>query len=152
MRLRWQNVKGDHFDMLPFISILMCTLGCLLLVTMSMAMLNVGPAVGEGWQLEETSAAGTKKKPVLIEWDGKTTIIHLRDRLLTTPGDKIPFSILKDFETKRDSEYVLIAVRPTGFDSFNNFADQFRKLGISVGYEPISQSRRVRLIEGDSRK
>ena len=138
--------------MLPFISILMCTLGCLLLVTMSMAMINIGPAVGEGWRLEETSSAGTRKKPVLVEWDGKTAVIHRDDRAAAVPGDTIPFSILKDFENKRDSEYVLIAVRPTGFENFNQFTEQFRKLNISVGYEPIAQSRRVRLIEGGSSK
>ena len=39
--------SADHFDMLPFIAILMCTLGTLLLVTLSMAAVNLGPGAGE---------------------------------------------------------------------------------------------------------
>jgi hypothetical protein len=87
------NECGDHFDLLPFIAILMCVLGCLLLVTLSMAAVCVGVGAGEGWtpvanpQTPITRpGAGREgipgsdpvanKIPILIEWDGTTAIIH----------------------------------------------------------------------------
>jgi hypothetical protein len=91
-----RDLEGrDHFDLLPYIAILMCMLGCLLLVTMSMAALNMGPGAGEGWTPGEGTnppprQAGdglvtawetqhTNKTPILVEWDGVTMLIH-RDR------------------------------------------------------------------------
>ena len=56
----------------------MCVLGCLLLVTMSMAAISVGVDVakrGEGWTVVGP-AAGYQKTPILIEWDGSTAVIH----------------------------------------------------------------------------
>ena len=41
------SAEQDHFDPLPFIAIMMCLPGTLLLVTMSMAAIDVG--AGEGW-------------------------------------------------------------------------------------------------------
>ena len=39
--------QEDHFDLLPFIAILMCVLGTELLVTMSMAALSLGVGARE---------------------------------------------------------------------------------------------------------
>ena len=42
-----QLAEQDHFDLLPFIAIMMCLPGTLLLVTMSMAAINIGAGAGE---------------------------------------------------------------------------------------------------------
>jgi hypothetical protein len=84
---------SDHFDLLPLIGILMCVLGCLLLVTLSMAAISLGVGAGEAW----TPASGARmqaeglttdpggiaapktaagKTAILIEWDGTTAVIH----------------------------------------------------------------------------
>ncbi len=47
--MQQSDMDSDHFDLLPFISILMCVLGCLLLVTISMASLTMGLDAGEAW-------------------------------------------------------------------------------------------------------
>lgn len=64
----------DHFDLLPFIAILMCTLGCLLFVTLSVAALSIGPERGEGWIVARATA--NDKTPVLVEWDGTVAVLH----------------------------------------------------------------------------
>jgi hypothetical protein len=94
--MKRDNEGRDHFDLLPYIAILMSMLGCLLLVTMSVAALNMGPGAGEGWTpTEDDGAKGKKagsdglvpavgeekkaKTPVLVEWDGVTATIHRAD-------------------------------------------------------------------------
>lgn len=73
-----EDFSRDHFDLLPFINILMCTLGCLLLVTLSIAALSLGPSAGEGWiASQRDSTPATRKQPVLIEWDGTAVSAHL---------------------------------------------------------------------------
>lgn len=146
MKNRCPQAKGDHFDLLPFISILMCTLGCLLLVTMSMATLNVGPSVGEGWAVIHKTGLLPAKVPILIEWDGKTATVHRDNQRIEFRGGIGLSPILDELQIKRNTHYVLFAVRPSGFENLNNIAQQFRERGISIGYEPVAQTRRVRLI------
>ncbi len=65
----------DHFDLLPFIAIMMCLLGCLLLVTISMASINVGVGAGEVW-VPAGGEKGPGKTPILLEWDGSHVCLH----------------------------------------------------------------------------
>lgn len=164
----------DHFDLLPYISILMCVLGTLLLVTLGFAALSIGPGVGEGWIV--TPAPGVRAKtPLLVEWDGEFATFHgeggparaawleetppgagsergrdasLRTRTRTAEMLRL-ISIL---ESRRSTDYALFAVRPSGFDSFRAFVHDFRKKGIDVGYEPIGQSRSVKLLRVEGTK
>src|ERR1044072_1549402 len=80
-----QMVTGDyseHFDMLPFIGLLVCILGVLLFVTLSVAAIALGPNVTEGWL--PIDAQVRNKIPVLVEWDGKTAVIHAENQMKLT--------------------------------------------------------------------
>jgi len=162
----------------------MCVLGCLLLVTMSMAAISVGVDAGkrgEGWTVVGR-ADGHKKTPILIEWDGSAAVIHHNGKKVTvkwskpsgflvrgsilggskrSDGDDEPLWIsagdtpasdkefhkqLKELEGLRATHYALFAVRPSGFKTFQRFADEFRGRKIDVGFEPIRQDRPVRLL------
>ena len=147
----------EHFDMLPFIGLLMCILGVLLFVTLSIAALAIGPNVKEGWLPLESE--NRKKTPVLVEWDGARASIH-RDKQVQsievfsgaefslTPEFK---SFLNEATATRNTHYVLFAVRPSGFRNFQFVADQFREKRVDIGYEPIPQDKSVRLLKGSSR-
>lgn len=65
--------NNEHFDMLPFIGLLMCVLGVLLFVTLSVAALALGPNVKEGWLPPD--AQDRNKVPILLEWDGTSAVI-----------------------------------------------------------------------------
>ncbi|MGH9769906.1 MAG: hypothetical protein ACREAB_20980 [Blastocatellia bacterium] len=159
----------DHFDLLPFIAILMCVLGCLLLVTLSVAALSLGAGAGEGW-IPVPDRERAVKTPVLIEWDGKVATIHRQGRKIQAKWEMSELSririggewytlsgldekldpelkkLLDELESRRATHYALFAVRPSGFDNFERFANQFRSRQIDVGYEPIKQQKPVRLL------
>lgn len=165
--MRIASTSEDRFDLLPFIAIMLCLLGCLLFVTMSTAALSLGPAAGEGW-LTSATAGGATKQPVLLEWDGVRVTPHVdglhpvhwsADRGLRIVDGRVvlPEAIPDPDKAERDrllgyfgerlaTHYALFAVRPSGFESFQRMADTFRRLQIEVGYEPIAQSRTVRLL------
>lgn len=154
--------ESDHFDILPFIAFLLIVLATLLFITMSIAALNVGAGAAEGW----IPAASDKlsKNPVLIEWDGEAVIVQRPtgpERIVL--GKDVPHWWNSDWDTdmtfrnlqmraflaemvaKKEIDYVLFAVRPSGFPSFQALAMGFRKHGVSVGYDPIEQGKLVRL-------
>lgn len=146
------NSQAEHFDMLPFIGLLMCVLGVLLFVTLSVAALAMGPNVKEGWlPLDDVN---TRKTPILVEWDGMKAVIHRENEtasVLVYSTNKSTITpeftaFVTEMERKRKSDYVLFAVRPSGFRNFQMLADEFRNKRIDIGYEPITQDRAVRLI------
>jgi hypothetical protein len=169
--MRRRHVATDHFDLLPFITILMCTLGSLLYVTLTIVALNLGPGAGDGW-IVSSDPSRPAKIPVLVEWNGKTGIVHYNRQRLMVPWDRpavvrLPDgswyrnpararspqldSVLTALSAQRGTHYALFAVRPLGFSNFDGFADEFRSAGIDVGYEPIEQRRPVRLLGGSQR-
>lgn len=174
MAYRREYFTGDHFDLLPFIAILMCVLGCLLLVTMSMAALSIGPGAGEGWiPVRSGGSSQASKIPILIEWDGDIAVFHLKGKregvkwtglqrirlsdgtwisLQTEQGNNNDeFNKLMDVITdQKATHYALIAVRPSGFKSFRFFSYEFRNRDITIGYEPIPQERLVRLLKSET--
>jgi biopolymer transport protein ExbD len=154
-RFRKEQSK-DHFDLLPFIAILMCVLGSLLLVTISIAALSIGPGVGEGWVPTRDPNKQTKI-PVLIEWDGKTATIHqdgkkVQAQWVAANTDKTLWNFIDELAAKSGTHYALFAVRPSGFDNFQTFADLFRNRKIDVGYEPIKQEKPVKLLKEREQK
>jgi len=138
--------------MLPFIGLLMCVLGVLLFVTLSVAALAMGPNVKEGWLPLDDAIRG--KTPILVEWDGTNAVIHRGNQkasvllYLTSNSSITPeFSaFVTEMERKRKTDYVLFAVRPSGFGNFQILADEFRNKRVDIGYEPITQDRAVRLM------
>jgi biopolymer transport protein ExbD len=145
--------QEDHFDLLPFIAILLCVLGTELLVTMSMATISLGVGAEEGWVTTKDPAKKTKN-PILIEWDGSVATVQRK-----TGDEKIPIAVeqdtpspefarlLDEMEAKRETDNVVFAVRPSGFQNYFRLADKFRKRDISIGDEPVEQGKRVRLKE-----
>jgi len=159
---RHSQLGQEHFDLLPFINILMCTLGCLLLIALSMASLSLGSA-GEEWL---PNRANTGPKPVLLIWDGNAITAQIGRDLFCVPwppgsAATVPdcppearpqaFAGLMDYlRTHRGTYYALIALRPSGFLTFDSLKAALTKENISVGYEPIAQSKQVRLSAEDA--
>jgi len=161
MRRASLPMDEDRFDLLPYISILMCLLGTLLLMTMSMAALYLKDP-GAVWETGARTAEHAQL-PVLVEWDGNTVVVHRRKSILRIAlgrdlrqwwGRDGSFAnpqmaaFVQAMASRRDSEYALFAVRPSGFDSFQTLAREFRSQKIAVGYEPIEQNKPVRLRGG----
>lgn len=146
------GTSNEHFDMLPFIGLLMCVLGVLLFVTLSVAALALGPNAKEGWL--PLDGQDRKKIPILVELDGKSAVIHAENRsklieqFLDAKDKSTPelSRFLTEMVSRRDTHYVLFAVRPSGFANFQLMADQFRNKQVDVGYEPIAQDKTVRLL------
>jgi hypothetical protein len=160
----------DHFDLLPFIAILMCTLGTLLLVTLCMAAINMGPGAGEAW-IPTPDPNRVNKIPVLFQWDGEVLTAQWDTNTLRyeipimayweAPGgsseekglgervkegmSQLRSGVMADLERHSDTHYALFAVRPSGFTSFLSLRSEFDEEKIPVGYEPIPQSKSVRL-------
>ena len=153
----------DHFDLLPYIAILMCTLGTLLLMTLSMTAINLGPAAGIGI-VPTTETNRPSKLPMLIEWDGENVHVHHDQTIESIKVDdepKLGFQdghiaviyddklnpIMDNLVKLTNTDYALFVVRPSGFSNFMSLRGRFDQRDIPLGYEPFEQGRPVRLLE-----
>ena len=154
-----QQKSLDHFDLLPFIALMMIVLATLLFITMSMASINIGAGAAEGW-IPAKNTDDYTKIPILVEWDGQNITVQNpsgHKRILVGKALRYWWNSDWDFRNpemrefleemidKKESYYVLFAVRPSGFENFQTLASEFRDKGVDVGYEPIEQSKNVRL-------
>lgn len=148
-----------HFDLLPFIALMMIVLATLLFINMTLAAINIGAGAAEGW-IPTIVPGEEHKEPVLVEWDGETVIIqtakqprqiHIGKQLQQWWNSDWTFKnqelgeFLEQMSRTAKTRYVLFAVRPSGFENFQTLAAEFRNKGVSVGYEPVEQDKRIRL-------
>jgi len=151
--------QQEHFDLLPFIALMMIVLAVLLFITMAMASLNVGVGAAEGW-IPTTTPNVNSKTPVLVEWDGEAAIIQQPSghrhialgrevRRWWNSDWRFRNDEMRGFwenmKSQSETHYVLFAVRPSGFENFQALASEFRDAGVSVGYEPVEQAKRIQL-------
>lgn len=155
---------GDHFDLLPFVSILMCTLGCLLFITLSIVSVSLTdiPTI--------LTPVGQKKSPVLIEWANPVSAIHTdggerievrwepatwkqmetqtpqRDSLGNRGETLLPQALqanLDDISKHSDQKYALIAVRPSGLSTFKYLLTICEQGKMERGYYLVREDERV---------
>jgi len=134
----------------------MCTLGCLLFVTLSVAALSLGPSRGHGW-IFVNNEEGFKKKPRLVEWDGTSVVVHRADGSTGSAAyDSSSSTLSGDFKTfmdwmydHRKTDYAVIAVRPSGFGTLGALLNEFKNRNIDYGYEPVEDQNRIVLLQGD---
>jgi hypothetical protein len=69
-------------------------------------------------------------------WQGR-----LERQIAGTPFD----ALLKTVFAKRAREYLVVLVRPSGFDTFLRLRNYVMQQGIDVGYEPVEQSFKIRI-------
>lgn len=140
--------SGPAFELFPFLGILACTLGCLLLVVVSMVALSVGPGAAENWYVEGKG----KKSPRIVEWDGMMVTIHPSKTKVSASAamasngrNSSPFGkLLAEVKADGKRQYIFILVRPSGFSNFGEFRKMiFNDWGIDIGYEPVDQARPI---------
>jgi hypothetical protein len=158
---RKRNTQTDHFDLLPFVAILMSTLGCLLFITLSIASVNLTvPTVG-------LAPTGESKTPVLIDWrKGISTVSRKGAAASVIPWSDAQWSVLEntnasnagkaDLPSKLNAAlqeissdpkhtYALFAVRPSGFAAFSAMHAICQQRNIDVGYYPVGEKDKVKL-------
>ena len=84
-------------------------------------------------------------KPVYIEWNGTILTIFPEELTLEASeifpcGNSAAFSTFLDkMEDNREKEYIIAAIKPSGFYNFFMLRRCIVSRGIQIGYEPIDE-------------
>ena len=151
--------QTDHFDLLPYIAVLMCMLGCLLFITLSLvslSLINVGliflphPAPKTPIKVEWAQQGAVMqdlKEP--IRWSDQAWLtLESGDTQNLTDQDTPPAfqQLLAKCKGKDAGYYPVFAVRPSGFKTFGAIHDLCARDGIQIGYYPAGEKQRVTLV------
>ncbi|MBC5797767.1 MAG: hypothetical protein ACKO9I_00590 [Sphaerospermopsis kisseleviana] len=141
-----------EIELFPFLSVLACTIGVLILliiVLMAQTFSN---------QRQVTIVARTEngqnqnKQPRYIECRSDGIIIHPGEEFVSLTALNLSYSplqtLLEEVKVNRDTQYLIVAIRPDGIEVFDQVRALIESEGIDIGYEPIDEGWTLK-IEGN---
>jgi hypothetical protein len=151
MRRRTVSRKFIEIELFPFLSVLACTIGTLILliIVASTQILSSQPEVTIVARNED--GQNEAKTPFYIECRENGIVIHPGEVFVPQPAIAQPNSalgqLLNRVSARRDREYLIVAVRPDGLEVFREVRDLIEQRDIDIGYEPIDKGWQLKLQE-----
>lgn len=143
MRRRTITKNRTEVELFPFLSILACTIGTLILliiVLTTQALEKQDVAI-----IAKTENGENKSKsPRYIECRRDGVVLYPSEEFVPQEQLDSPNSALKkliaEVKANNDREYLIVALRPNGIDVFEQVRQLVEGEGIDIGYEPIDST------------
>ncbi|MGK7895445.1 MAG: hypothetical protein AB4041_10930 [Microcystaceae cyanobacterium] len=149
MRRRLRNQSSITIELFPFLSILACTIGTLILL-----IIVITTQVFDNSReitIIATSEDGKNrtKTPRYIECREDGVLLHpsqkfVPDYQLTAYNSSLS-QLLSELRQNKSKEYLIVAVRPDGIEVFQKVRKLVEEQGIDIGYEPIDQGWKLKI-------
>ena len=143
--MRRRNIARNHteVELFPFLSILACTIGTLILLIIVLTTQALE-------QQEVTIIARTEKGenqskvPLYIECREDGVVLYPSEEFVPEEQLDNPNSALQKLidrvKANKDREYLIVALRPNGIDVFERIRNLVEGEGIDIGYEPVDST------------
>lgn len=144
MRRRSVAKKHPNVELFPFLSILACTIGTLILLIIVLTTQALNQQEVTIVAREGENGVNGQKSPRYIESRSNGVILYPGEVFVPRRQLKDPDSplqeMLNEIKENKDSEYLIIALRPNAIDVFNQVRNLVEKAEIDIGYEPFDAS------------
>lgn len=131
-------------ELFPFLSVLACTIGSLMLliVLISSQAFSEEKEVTIIPRAEEQKTES--KEPFYIELKEKGLILHPSREYVPierafNEGSAF-MKLIREVENQKDKKYLILAVRPSGYEIFDRVRAEIEQRKIDLGYEPVNQN------------
>ncbi|NEP14454.1 MAG: hypothetical protein F6K14_30520 [Symploca sp. SIO2C1] len=148
MRRRSISRQTNNVELFPFLSVLVCTIGTLvlLIIVASSQILSSQSEVAIIARGEDGN--NQSKNPHYIECREDGIIIHpsqefVSNQDITQPGSGLT-KLIVQVSSRKEQEYVIVAVRPNGFKVFEQVRTLLEQADIDIGFEPIDQDWKLK--------
>ncbi len=145
--------QKNEVELFPFLSVLACTIGTLILliVIMTVQMMGNQQKVKIEARNERGQGENQVKTPRYVECNSKGAVIYPSQQLVpkwkldqkNSPLKKF----LADVKNSGNSQYLIIAVRPDGYDVFKAVRAMAEIQKIDIGYEPIDRGWQLEVVK-----
>jgi hypothetical protein len=136
-------------ELFPFLAVLACMIGTLILIIIVVTTGVLGGRRSITLVARDSDGRNLTLKPHYVEVRVDGVVLH--PGLEFVPADAVHRAdtalrrLLQRVEARKDAEYVIVAVRPDGFELFDEVRDQVEGRGIQIGYEPVDGDWKLRM-------
>ena len=135
--------KPTEVELFPFLSVLACTIGTLILLIIVMTTQALEPqeAVVIAKTDEDSKGSNKSKAPLYIESRKDGFVLHPSKEFAPRADfydENSPLrKTIANVKKNKDEQYLILILRPDGLEMFNLLRGLVREEGIDIGYEPL---------------
>ena len=142
--------RGQGVDLFSFLNIMTATIGVQTLLLVVFA-LQIKPGI-QSVQLLPAGGAGAGKQGnyIICNGNGNLEVLESGKRIqkLSISNDEIDV-ILDRINSRPRPQYVVIGVRPNGFNDFESIRSKLEYREMQFGYEPIEKNLEIKFPKRD---
>lgn len=145
--------QQTEVELFPFLSVLACTIGTLILLIIVLTTQALEPqeAVVVAKTDKNSQGANRNKTPIYIECREDGFILHPGQEFAPRADlydQQSPLrKIIANLKNNKDDQYLIVIVRPDSLELFDKVRNLIQQEGIDIGYEPLEYGLELK-IEG----
>lgn len=143
--------RQTEVELFPFLSVLACTIGTLILliVVLTTQALEPQEAVVVA-KIDENSKGGNRNKsPIYIESRQDGFILHPSKEFAPRADlydEQSPLrKTIADLKANKDKKYLILILRPDGLEMFDKVRQLVEQDGVDIGYEPLEYGLELKI-------
>ncbi|MEO0836118.1 MAG: hypothetical protein AAFY16_09055 [Cyanobacteria bacterium J06642_3] len=135
--------SATEVELFPFLSVLACTIGTLILLIIVLTTQALEPqeAVVVAKTDENSRGANRDKTPAYIECREDGFILHPSKEFAPRADlydEQSPLrEMIANLQQNKDEQYLIVILRPDGLEMFDKVRELIQEKGIDIGYEPL---------------
>ena len=143
--------RQTEVELFPFLSVLACTIGTLILLIIVLTTQALEPqeAVVVAKVDPDGKGANKAKTPLYIECRQDGFILHPSKEFAPRADLYDEQSRLRktiaNLKANKDEEYLIVILRPDGLEMFDKVRNLVQQEGIDIGYEPLEYGLELKI-------
>ena len=143
--------RQTEVELFPFLSVLACTIGTLILLIIVLTTQALEPqeAVVVAKIDENSKGANRNKSPIYIESRQDGFILHPSKEFAPRADlydEQSPLrKTIADLKANKDKKYLILILRPDGLEMFDKVRQLVEQDGIDIGYEPLEYGLELKI-------
>ena len=135
--------QQTEVELFPFLSVLACTIGTLILLIIVLTTQALEPqeAVIVAKADEDSQGSNTNKTPLYLEARKDGFILHPSKDFAPRADlydEQSPLrKTIANLKANKDKQYLILILRPDGLEMFEKARELVQEEGIDIGYEPL---------------
>lgn len=143
--------RQTEVELFPFLSVLACTIGTLILLIIVLTTQALEPqeAVVVAKVDENSRGANQNKTPLYIEARKDGFILHPSKEFAPRADlydEQSPLrTTVANLKANKDEQYLILILRPDGLEMFDKIRELVEQDGIDIGYEPLEYGLELKI-------
>ena len=143
--------RQTEVELFPFLSVLACTIGTLILLIIVLTTQALEPqeAVVVAKVDENSRGANQNKTPLYIEARKDGFILHPSQEFAPRADlydEQSPLrTTVANLKANKDEQYLILILRPDGLEMFDRIRELVEQDGIDIGYEPLEYGLELKI-------